>query len=105
MSQDYVEQITWFLLKTVSKKLKSMFSKRHINETEVIADTETIAENNESTAVTKKTDSEEPNRQNIFNDIFKTNNSLFFHSSMFFIWFTVMVLNIPAVLTWAHNFK
>ncbi|CAG9812524.1 unnamed protein product [Phaedon cochleariae] len=32
-------------------------------------------------------------------------NAIFFHSTLFFLWCIVTVINIPAVLTWAHNFK
>ncbi|XP_076262725.1 GPI inositol-deacylase isoform X1 [Rhynchophorus ferrugineus] len=106
MSQDYVEKITWFLLKILSKKLKTIFSKRRTTEPEVnIAGSRAITENSRNNILTGQVDTAEPNRQNILKDIFETNSSLFFHSSMFFIWFTVMALNIPAVLTWAHNFK
>lgn len=31
--------------------------------------------------------------------------SLHFHFSMFFIWSLVTIINIPTLLTWAHNFK
>lgn len=31
--------------------------------------------------------------------------SLHFHFSMFFIWCLVAIINIPTLLTWAHNFK
>lgn len=32
-------------------------------------------------------------------------NGIFFHSTIFFLWCIVACINIPAVLTWAHNFK
>lgn len=32
-------------------------------------------------------------------------NAIYFHSSLFFLWCIVTAINIPAVLTWAHNFK
>ncbi|CAG9863163.1 unnamed protein product [Phyllotreta striolata] len=38
-------------------------------------------------------------------DLSTSYNSIFFHSTIFFLWVIVTVINIPAVLTWAHNFK
>lgn len=32
-------------------------------------------------------------------------NPLHFHFAMFFLWCLVTLLNIPALLTWAHNYK
>ncbi|CAG9839692.1 unnamed protein product [Diabrotica balteata] len=32
-------------------------------------------------------------------------NAIFFHSTLFFLWCIITVINVPAVLTWAHNFK
>lgn len=32
-------------------------------------------------------------------------SGIFFHFSIFLLWFIVTGLNIPSVLTWAHNFK
>ncbi|KAG5877044.1 hypothetical protein JTB14_006524 [Gonioctena quinquepunctata] len=32
-------------------------------------------------------------------------NAIFFHSTLFFLWCMVTFINVPAVLTWAHNFK
>lgn len=48
---------------------------------------------------------EESNERRPLKDLTETNNAIFFHSSIFFIWVFVTILNIPAVLTWAHNFK
>lgn len=33
------------------------------------------------------------------------NNEIFFHFTIFFLWITISALNIPIVLTWAHNYK
>lgn len=32
-------------------------------------------------------------------------NPLHFHFAMFFLWCLVTLLNVPALLTWAHNYK
>ncbi|KAJ8975495.1 hypothetical protein NQ317_016371 [Molorchus minor] len=39
------------------------------------------------------------------NELSSSYNSIFFHSTLFFIWFLIAIINVPAVLTWAHNFK
>ncbi|CAH0564162.1 unnamed protein product [Brassicogethes aeneus] len=36
---------------------------------------------------------------------FTAHNTIFFHSSIFFIWTLLTLVNVPIVLTWAHNFK
>lgn len=33
------------------------------------------------------------------------NNDISFHFTIFFLWIIVSILNVPAVLTWAHNYK
>lgn len=38
-------------------------------------------------------------------EIATANNSLFFHSTLFFLWCIITLINLPAALTWAHNFK
>lgn len=167
MSQDYVEHVTWFILKNVARKIRKLFSKKPPppqitnnqlterseieNEREEIELSVKDKEEEPDTDITPKTveaneendDSEEntmeivekveenseeqPNYPSTseeineeqpeqkeesenskgfsFEGLSETNNAIFFHSSMFFIWVMVMGLNFPAVLTWAHNFK
>lgn len=38
-------------------------------------------------------------------DLSSSYNAIFFHSTIFFLWCIVTIINIPAVLTWAHNFR
>lgn len=38
-------------------------------------------------------------------EIDKDLNGLNFHMMMFFLWLVVAIVNIPALLTWARNFK
>ncbi|KAF5288458.1 hypothetical protein FQR65_LT02110 [Abscondita terminalis] len=33
------------------------------------------------------------------------NDGIFFHFTIFMLWFILAALNVPSVLTWAHNFK
>lgn len=183
MSQDYCEQVAWFVLKKVAKKIKNAFTKsnkdsknspdekttvespaienltkpsisnsednddeqrnintktpdlevekidnigeksdenstskitdessraaKHLLETEHHSETSTTHDEesrneHESEQSTKEHNDEADTIRNLSPSTF---NPIFFHSSMFFIWAFITVLNIPAVLTWAHNFK
>lgn len=33
------------------------------------------------------------------------NNELYFHFTLFSLWFLITCINVPVVLTWAHSFK
>ncbi|XP_018577613.1 uncharacterized protein LOC108915936 [Anoplophora glabripennis] len=44
-------------------------------------------------------------KEKVDNELLATNNSLFFHSTIFFLWCIITLLNLPAALTWAHNYK
>ncbi|ERL88462.1 hypothetical protein D910_05848 [Dendroctonus ponderosae] len=138
MSQNYVEQMTWYLLKNLSRRIQVWCSKRLQNATtdnddeEVETDqndcldninsykeasegsvqsgasinclelTETVLRGNSSSKMPLAT---ETPAESSFNSLAQSHNNIFFHSSMFFIWVFVTVLNIPAALAWAHNFK
>uniref|UniRef100_A0AAR5PCQ5 GPI inositol-deacylase n=1 Tax=Dendroctonus ponderosae TaxID=77166 RepID=A0AAR5PCQ5_DENPD len=138
MSQNYVEQMTWYLLKNLSRRVQVWCSKRLQNATtdnddeEVETDqndcldninsykeasegsvqsgasinclelTETVLRGNSSSKMPLAT---ETPAESSFNSLAQSHNNIFFHSSMFFIWVFVTVLNIPAALAWAHNFK
>lgn len=52
----------------------------------------------ETTPNTEETIQQVPER-------FTAHNSIFFHSSIFFIWTLVTIINLPTVLIWAHNSK
>lgn len=64
------------------------------------------ASNVESSNVPDKSSSS--NNQQIQKNLsFETitdNNELYFHFTMFCLWFLVTCINVPIVLTWAHNF-
>lgn len=164
MSQDYVEQVTWFILKTIAKRIRRLFKKNDQKKTSsenvlALEDNkeesipscsktaleETAEENTEATSVnvskepkdenvhssvisaesvegnadeatideseirvtdvTETVEAPQPQETQPFQNLSETNNAIFFHSSIFFIWAFVTILNAPAVLTWAHNFR
>lgn len=154
MSQDYVEQVSWFIVKTIAKRIKVLFKKsdqiktssenilaleENKNEStlscsktaleEIVeknneskpenvhngASDETIEENADEatidesencvTDVKETVEASQPEETQLFQNLTDTNNAIFFHSSIFFIWVFVTILNAPAVLTWAHNFR
>lgn len=187
MSQDYVEEVAWFVIKNIARRIKKAFSRRKKDkksndpktnsaiesgteldksddETIITEETTSIPSTSQSSTKerlnneeinkeiatvdeaisqpesrdTKNTlnesaepsvteqdlvqleplgeevnrteditevNEEESNERRPLKDLTETNNAIFFHSSIFFIWVFVTVLNIPAVLTWAHNFK
>ncbi|KAJ8946172.1 hypothetical protein NQ318_004425 [Aromia moschata] len=45
------------------------------------------------------------NKPKEVNELSHCYNSIFFHTTLFFIWCIIALINVPAVLTWAHNFK
>lgn len=102
MSQDFIEQVVWFVVKKFSKKLKHLlFTKK----------TSTTITKNNNLAITSGRNGELVHKQL---DLHQTNEEtiqltgyteIFFHSSIFFIWCMVTILNLPAVITWAHNFQ
>ncbi|KAI4456728.1 negative regulator of vesicle formation-related [Holotrichia oblita] len=49
----------------------------------------------------------QPEKNNLFSVLeeITDNNELYFHFTIFCLWFLVTCINIPTVLMWAHNFK
>ncbi|KAJ8935241.1 hypothetical protein NQ314_012916 [Rhamnusium bicolor] len=72
---------------------------------------QTITQSNQQAKREEKDQHEEQSENNeekpkkSENELSNSYNSIFFHSTLFFIWCIITVINIPAVLTWAHNFK
>ncbi|KAF2882737.1 hypothetical protein ILUMI_23470 [Ignelater luminosus] len=66
-------------------------------------DTNVESSNQQTTEINKSC--EENNEQNNVRNEPAEHSSIFFHFSIFLLWFIVTGLNIPSVLTWAHNFK
>ncbi|CAG9773683.1 unnamed protein product [Ceutorhynchus assimilis] len=180
MSQDYVEQIAWFVVKIIARKIRRALSRNKKEETtskneeipaikdidckeniESSSDnekekstnkevldvkgntddckdsngTEEVIESIENSVISESNETEEQlpealenlgdqisthtnapeadkektenteEEKNPFENLTETNNAIFFHSSLFFIWVIVTILNSPAVITWAHNFR
>ncbi|EFA08175.1 GPI inositol-deacylase-like Protein [Tribolium castaneum] len=73
LSQDYIEELVWYYVKKIGKKLKKPNKDKDNNS---INSGETPA-----------------------------HNAIFFHATLFLLWSILTVINVPSVLTWAHNFK
>lgn len=69
------------------------------------ADTETEDTVPSDIRKSEVTDSENCDTKKQGDDIDEQLNNLNFHMMMFFLWMTVTIVNIPALLTWARNFK
>ncbi|XP_050306379.1 GPI inositol-deacylase [Anthonomus grandis grandis] len=103
MSQDYIEEVAWFLVKSAAKSIKNFFRKQ---KTAPLAIEETTSSVTPSTDDIQQVSKEPPaSDRNPLKDLRETNDKIFFHSSMFFIWVFVAALNVPAVVTWAHNYR
>lgn len=158
LSQDYVENVAWFVVKKFGWKFLNVFLKKSarkqnkvviktksnkkeeskslinmqdgsISENKISikeanennkSDVEQIPESTstnilekhpeDDTMVQEISDEDEPQLES--ESVQEENpkspsgyNTIFFHSTIFFLWCLVTILNIPAVLTWAHNFK
>lgn len=75
MSQDYIEELLWSYIREFTAKFKKQKS-----------------DEKKENSITS--DSEKPN-----------NNPIYFHATLFMLWTIVAAINVPSVLTWAHNFK
>nr|XP_022917205.1 GPI inositol-deacylase [Onthophagus taurus] len=109
ISQDVIENIVKKLLKIVGVWIKQIFkksdSKTAITSSPVEKDNEQENDDNEDKPTTS--DKKEDENEGIFlllREVLE-NNELFFHFTMFSLWFLVTCINIPTTLTWAHNFK
>ncbi|XP_066139932.1 GPI inositol-deacylase [Euwallacea fornicatus] len=134
MSQEYVEQVAWFILGSLARKIRRLLSKRNeglkeatestgleekslkstltserndVSSDERVenSDLETAADGHEGASEETEVEENKEIDARPLEDLTESNNSIFFHSSMFVIWAFVAALNVPAVLTWAHNFK
>lgn len=82
MSQDYIEELLWSYV----REFTAMFKKRKVEK--------------------KSTKNEGKQENNNSNDNEKPNNDpIYFHATLFMLWTIVAAINVPSVLTWAHNFK
>lgn len=53
----------------------------------------------------KEADERKCNKTDKDNEVDEELNNLNFHMMMFFMWMCVTLVNVPALLTWARNFK
>lgn len=74
------------------------------DESKIVPVIEEVKEKNNKEEESKENDTKKK-RKNSKIDSEAVLNSLHFHFCMFFIWAMVTILNIPTLLTWAHNFK
>ena len=72
----------------------------------------TIPINNSNAETISSTNGEENeniavNDENLFTLLkqISNNNEIYFHTTIFSLWVLITCLNVPFVLTWAHNFK
>ncbi|XP_060536701.1 GPI inositol-deacylase isoform X2 [Cylas formicarius] len=116
MSQDYVEDVIWIVVKRIVKRCKYALSHKENNALSKSKNEQTqnngkhfLMESKNSVADSKKGETEgrnNLNNQNMNKDVTneQSYSPIFFHTALFFIWALVTILNIPSVLTWAHNF-
>lgn len=98
------------------KNSKTNSAKESSGKTQDVAKTtenaESIANGNEDESNETDVVHDNPDENSVSNDNSVTANeeefstrSLHFHFGMFFIWCFVTLLQLPTLLTWAHNFK
>nr|XP_023017842.1 uncharacterized protein LOC111506859 [Leptinotarsa decemlineata] len=125
--QASLEQIENVKLKDTESELKDTLEREeepstsasatNIEEVDIVENSEDdkqeAVENDEVVVVQNKTgerienvhdDLENENTKN-GSKISEAYNAIFFHSFLFFIWCIITLINVPAVLTWAHNFN
>ncbi|XP_072931942.1 GPI inositol-deacylase isoform X2 [Epargyreus clarus] len=89
-----------------TKNITNGKSKKDRSKREKIDNSKALVKKQGSCEAKEK--SGEPNetdKQNQPTDVDVALNDLNFHMTMFFMWMTVTIINIPALLTWARNFQ
>lgn len=104
MYEEYLEDYVYKLMAKVASRMCRLFKKRTPEKCNI--KNEEIQESNDSTEnvnAVVKTECEEtnPEEDKIDEDL----NNINFHIMLFFMWMCVTIVNIPALLTWARNFK
>ncbi|CAH2106337.1 unnamed protein product [Euphydryas editha] len=87
---------------------KTVDNKGHTDKRDIIGDDKsTEIDNDDSKALMPKNTEEEKVKcgTNEENNVDDDLNNINFHMMMFFLWMAVTIVNIPALLTWARNFK
>lgn len=123
MSQEYIEGLVVRIVKYLTKRIKRKIQKKPSasqtktkpgGDTEELKDkvTEVIESTKTKDLILKKKINE--NDVDVVPGCSSDNNkkgpkldysSIFYHFSIFLLWCIVACLNLPYVLTWAHNFK
>lgn len=112
MSQDVIESLVWRMVKTIGIKLKHIFSKKkttkekdiQVTQLEAISLNKSDVSNKENITSTKEKAEEENQSVNWLDELLE-HNEIYFHFTIFLLLTLISMLNIPSVLTWAHNFK
>jgi hypothetical protein len=99
LSQDYVEQLVWYYVKKIGQKFKRKPKQDDKKRDEPGTSKD---ENEQETEVDRKKDNSNNNNNNTESS---AHNAMFFHATLFLLWSLVTIINVPSVLTWAHNFK
>lgn len=95
MSQEYFEDITFSYVKSVARRLKKLAKKiRPQNEEEKKPIEPSTSKGNEVAVENKPAEVVQ----------LPSLSPLFFHFTIFLLWCIVAALNVPYILTWAHNF-
>ncbi|RZB38772.1 GPI inositol-deacylase [Asbolus verrucosus] len=94
LSQDYIEGLVWCYVKKIGSKFKRTRPKKE--------ESEPSTSQNEDAKDVDKRDSSNNNNNDSETSI---HDAMFFHATLFMLWCLVTVINVPSVLTWAHNFK
>lgn len=100
MSQEFFEQVISHIIKWAFSETRRIIKSRggtldqnRTNPTERDNDDDRLVQANESpSAGTEEISDLNPHTE------------ICFHASIFFMWLIVTVLNVPCVITWAHNF-
>ncbi|KAM3961034.1 LOW QUALITY PROTEIN: GPI inositol-deacylase [Aphomia sociella] len=92
-----------------AKDEKSKDKPEDIQDTEQNVNTVTVYESNEKKdegeSKQPSGDNKERECDNAIHDFDDELNNIHFHMMLFFMWMSVTIVNIPALLTWARNFK
>ncbi|XP_052740359.1 GPI inositol-deacylase isoform X2 [Bicyclus anynana] len=129
MYEEYLEDYVYRLGSRLACRIFKMFiSKKNTPKTEVNASVESTSENvnvrtngdnnenineidtgetSEEARVSNKPEEpkDESDKKETKSNSDENLNNINFHMSLFFMWLIVTIVNVPALLTWAHNFK
>ncbi|XP_050345839.1 GPI inositol-deacylase isoform X2 [Nymphalis io] len=101
MLEEYLEDYVYILMSKAASRICRMFKAK---ETEV---TTTTGPSSNDKGKVKEPESTEDKKAKLLEEWKHINdlNSINFHIMLFFMWMAVTLINLPALLTWARNFK